>query len=76
MISCREATKLAIKKGLGRLSFTDSMRLRLHLSMCKFCALFSKQNKFIDDALSHLDESSPDRMPDEMKTRVLERIGK
>ncbi len=76
MISCEEATKIVIKKQIEPLSFWDRMRLWMHLSMCKFCSLFEKQNRMIDEASSKLDEVVPTHMHESIKTRLLQEIQK
>jgi len=74
MISCRDATELAIKKNLDKLSYMDRIRLRFHLLMCRFCRFFEKQNNIIDEASSHLDEVTPTHMTDLSKKKILDKI--
>mgnify|MGYP001102779299 FL=1 len=52
LISCKEATMLSVQKAKITLSFTDRMRLFIHLLICQYCRLFDKQIKMIDTILS------------------------
>lgn len=52
LISCKEATMLSVQKAEITLSFTDRMRLFIHLLICQYCRLFDKQIKMIDTILS------------------------
>ncbi len=49
MLSCEDTTFLVVKKDQEKLGMWDRMRIFMHLSMCKYCSLFAKQNKFIDE---------------------------
>ncbi|MBK7229913.1 MAG: hypothetical protein IPH97_13835 [Ignavibacteriales bacterium] len=53
MITCKEATMLSVQKAEITLSFSDRMRLFIHLLVCQYCRLFNKQNKMIDRLLSN-----------------------
>lgn len=74
MISCRDATELSIKKNLEKLSFYDKLRLWFHTSMCRFCSLFEKQNKIIDEMSARLDEAAPAHMPESAKQKIIEEV--
>ncbi|WP_304131332.1 hypothetical protein [Ignavibacterium album] len=52
LINCKEATMLSVQKAEINLSFTDRMRLFIHLLICQYCRLFDKQIKMIDTILS------------------------
>ncbi|GMU95758.1 hypothetical protein [Ignavibacterium album] len=43
---------LSVQKAEITLSFTDRMRLFIHLLICQYCRLFDKQIKMIDTILS------------------------
>ncbi|GJQ44222.1 MAG: hypothetical protein JETCAE03_37200 [Ignavibacteriaceae bacterium] len=43
---------LSVQKAEINLSFTDRMRLFIHLLICQYCRLFDKQIKMIDTILS------------------------
>ncbi|MCD4731312.1 MAG: hypothetical protein K8R74_11970 [Bacteroidales bacterium] len=76
MLSCEDATHLVVKKAYEKLSLWDRMRIFMHLSMCKYCSLFEKQNKFLDDQVAKLDEASQSKLDQDTKTKILEDIQK
>ena len=53
MITCKEATMLSVQKVEINLSFSDRMRLFIHLLVCQYCRLFDKQSKIIDKLISN-----------------------
>jgi len=53
MITCKEATMLSVQKAEVKLSFSDRMRLFIHLLICQYCRLFDKQMKMIDKLISN-----------------------
>lgn len=53
MITCKEATMLSVQKAEINLSFSDRMRLFIHLLVCQYCRLFDKQSKIIDKLISN-----------------------
>ena len=71
MISCKDATELAMKSAYRKPGAYDRLRLRFHMLLCKFCKLFQKQNTIIDDAASRLDEFAPKQMTEDSKKRIL-----
>ena len=76
MLSCEDTTHLVVKKAYEKLSLWDRMRIFMHLSMCKYCSLFEKQNKFLDDQVAKLDEASLSKLDQDAKTKILEDIQK
>ena len=76
MLSCEDTTHLVVKKAYEKLGWWDRMRIFMHLSMCKYCSLFEKQNKFIDDQVAKLDETSLSKLDQDTKTKILEDIQK
>jgi hypothetical protein len=52
MLSCKEATRLLSQAQDRRLGYAESIKLRLHLSVCAACSRFSRQLAFMRDALS------------------------
>ncbi len=71
MISCEDATRLVVMKETIKLSLYDRMRLKMHLSMCKYCSLFEKQNEIIDEHIKELDTIPVQEMPEEAKSRIV-----
>ncbi|MCF8369101.1 MAG: hypothetical protein K9G76_08650 [Bacteroidales bacterium] len=76
MISCEEATQMVVKAKFEKFSWYDKFRLKMHLAMCKFCALFAKQNAFIDEKVTHIDQHTHTKLPTESKMRIVEEISK
>lgn len=76
MINCKEATEMVVKQHSEHLAVWDRMRLWMHLAMCRFCALFSRQNKLMDELTGNLDKSMSINMPEASKSKVLEELQK
>ncbi len=74
MLSCKDATHLVVKKNHETLNMWDKMKLFMHLSMCRFCSLFEKQNKIIDEKVAELDEKAPSHLTEESKEKILHHI--
>lgn len=53
MITCKEATMLSVQKTEIKLSFSDRIRLFIHLIVCQYCRLFDKQMKLIDNIIAN-----------------------
>lgn len=70
MLSCKDTSELIIKKHVEKLKFYDRIRLMLHLSMCKFCSLFEKQNDFIDANIKALDDNIAIDFPKDAKAKI------
>ena len=54
LITCKEATLYIEKKEERAISFSERIKLAVHLMICEFCRIFEKQNKFINLQLKHL----------------------
>ena len=48
IISCKKATLLVEKKEQDKISFKESVQLKIHLWICKACKIYEKQSKVID----------------------------
>jgi len=55
IISCKQATYLHTKKVEDKLSYAESLGLKLHLLSCSICRMFFKQ---IDELEKHAHHSS------------------
>lgn len=51
MLNCREATRLCSQGLDRRLSLREQLGLHTHLMVCSGCMNFSKQTKFLRDAI-------------------------
>lgn len=76
MLSCEDTTLLVVKNASKKLSMWDRMRMLMHLAMCKYCSLFEKQNKFIDDNVAKLDDAAIKDLSKESKEKILRDIQK
>ncbi len=79
MISCHEATFLISKKQEDKLSFSEQMKLSLHLMYCKYCNRFAKQTKQITDSIKKMNRkmnknSVKIKLTEEQKKRIREAI--
>jgi hypothetical protein len=53
MIHCREATRLVLLAEETPLRWTDRLRLRAHLAVCKACPRFVRQVALMRSAMGH-----------------------
>jgi hypothetical protein len=75
--NCKQATFLIEKKSFGKLSFRESVELRIHLYGCSFCRLYSKQSQVINEMVVELFRSSRYtgfRLDDNYKKDLQEKI--
>jgi DNA transposition AAA+ family ATPase len=52
LISCLKATELIEKNLHLKLSLSERLKLKVHKSMCKACALYDKQSAMIEKGIS------------------------
>ncbi len=76
MLNCKQATEMVVRKESEKLGLMDRVNLYTHLSMCKFCSLFAKQNEIIDASVRKLDDAQIEHMPEASKIRITEKIQK
>lgn len=74
MLSCKETSELIIKRDTEKLKLYDRIRLAMHLSMCKFCSLFEKQNEFINSNIKALDNTVVKEFQPDSKEKILENL--
>lgn len=77
MISCKEATYLLVQKEEVKLTLSQRFKLKLHMVLCKVCALFERQSVFIGKHArkmeqehtheAHLDGAVKQRITDSLK---------
>lgn len=78
-ITCRQAAEL-VSRGLDRqLSLGERLRLRLHLAVCRSCARYQRQLRFLGRAVHRLARrSSPPeagpRLPEDARERIRRRL--
>jgi hypothetical protein len=54
VLSCEKATFLIEKELDNRLSFTERIQLKIHLSICKLCHAYHHKVKFMDKVMRNL----------------------
>ena len=71
MISCEQAATICNKSQYNEASFSEKMKLRLHLLVCKSCAGYTKKNK----KLTSLCHKAPLRsLPEDYKEQLKNRL--
>jgi len=79
MLSCKEIGEL-LSQGLDRkLSFTDRLRVRFHLIICKTCSCYDKQLQFVARSARRLMQPDKDNqgippLSDKASTRITDTI--
>lgn len=73
MLSCKEATRLMLKKEEQKIGLLTHFNLWLHIIMCPLCKLFSKQSKQISTLSSKLQQSNQSLSVDE-KQEIIQAI--
>ena len=72
LITCREATNFISQKEEGKITFSQRIKLAIHLLICEFCKLFYKQNKFL--AKNFLNLKTEDSLTEEEQTKITRTI--
>lgn len=52
-LSCCEATLLMEQQNANAIGFTNSIKLKSHILICKWCEAYNRKLKVIDSKLSH-----------------------
>lgn len=61
ILSCTEATLLMEKKQNGSLSFGQTIRLKSHLAVCKWCRSYSRKSHLLQEALQKIISSDSEK---------------
>ena len=75
--NCRRATYLADKRLDGKITFRESIALRIHLYGCAACRLYVKQSAKINEMITSLLKSPQPqgiRLADDFKAGLQQRI--
>jgi len=70
MITCKDATLAIIRKEEKKLTFSERIKLAVHLLICKFCKLFEKQNRFLSNNIKNIS------LKDSLTSDELEEMGR
>ena len=74
MISCDEATALSDKSQYEKLSWSEKLKLDLHLLLCKHCRTYAMQNNYVTKLLGkYLDSSCKKEHLEETEKKELEK---
>lgn len=80
MLTCKQVSELVSQSPQRRLSFGEWLGIRFHLMICKLCARFTRQIKFIaraTDTFMHIPEECLDHNhTTRLSTAAQERIKK
>ena len=79
MLSCEKASELTDKKSLFKLSWQESIQLKMHTGMCDACKIYSKQSNFLNLMLENLASKnktgqSPEIKNEELKNKILSKL--
>ena len=70
MLSCKKASELNSRAMDEKLSFRESMALKIHLLLCRSCKNFVQQLAFLRDAVHHSQAKHHFHLSDETKQRI------
>ncbi|MDO6437951.1 hypothetical protein Q4534_11055 [Cyclobacterium sp. 1_MG-2023] len=78
LLSCKEATFLIEKKMVSPLTFTQRLRLGVHLKLCKVCSAYESQSETMNKALEKwVKEGALSKtLPSKIKSDILEKINR
>lgn len=79
MLSCKKATELIEKKSLVGLTVPETMKLKLHTSMCSACNSYQKQSQILDQLLDQTIKSKSIKdqaLTDESKQKIINNLEK
>lgn len=77
--NCKQATLLIEKRQIIKLSFRESVELRIHLAGCSMCKLYNKQSHVISTMVLQLfrdsaQQASTAKLDDDFKKDLQDRI--
>lgn len=77
MPSCREIAGMLAHNDLGAISWPKRLLVRMHLSMCTFCARFARQMRLLEKAFRDRWAQKPSAEKlSAMRRRLLERLSR
>lgn len=76
MLHCRKATFLIEKSNDAPLGLIEKAQLNMHLSMCRGCRNYLKQNRFIERLLKRHVQSriGPPRDTSKLEEKIIEEL--
>jgi predicted anti-sigma-YlaC factor YlaD len=78
MLSCKRATELIEKKQVVGLTVVESVRLKMHLSMCSACKSYENQSQAMDKLLGVFTskKTNEEGLSETRKAMILEELKK
>jgi len=77
MFRCKDVTRKVSQSMDTRLPFFHRVAIRIHLSMCRYCARFRRQLIMLREMSRHVEGTRPTiEMPDKLSKESKERIKK
>lgn len=77
MYSCKKATEMVEKKNIVGLSFSESLKLKFHMSICKACKSYQKQSELIDTFFENKngqEDLAPQIENNELKSSIISKL--
>ena len=78
LFSCKKATELIEKKTVFGLSWEDSLRLKMHLTICSACTDYKNKSKIIEKILAQINARSIQytTLSEEIKLKIIAQVEK
>lgn len=74
-LSCLKASELIEKNLHYKLSITEKLQLKIHMSMCKACTLYEKQSILLDEGIKRsMQQSNKKYDTADLKAQILKLI--
>ncbi len=75
MLTCKQVTELSSKKLDASIPWYTRIQIKIHLLMCKTCAQYEKQIKFIHNLSKSIDKHYQEyALPKDAKQRINENL--
>jgi hypothetical protein len=74
IIPCREATRLISQAMERKLTWRESIQLKLHLAVCELCQMFAKQIRGLHELLGSYHPQEEERLSPESKAQLKEKL--
>ncbi|MGL5957359.1 MAG: hypothetical protein ACRCZZ_01960 [Phocaeicola sp.] len=76
VLSCKKATYLLEKKNHTHLNLWELLQLKLHLSICSYCAGYEKESQLIDEAIRRVAKAQAENENSHFSKAEIEEIKK
>lgn len=72
--NCRQATLLLEKREFVKLTFRETVELRIHLYGCSVCKLYGQQTQVINSMVQHIFKNQQYKLDENFKKELQNRI--